>query len=146
MQYAPSKLKLGLAVLLAAALLACTGHRESGSAEPPESPQGAIALNWERPMSRTDGSSLGAAEIAGYRLYLGERPGEYTRVIDVEDPRQTSTILTELEPEKTYFIAISTVDRDGRESPKSRELRQVAKPLAETEAALREHLRTRRHG
>lgn len=146
MQHVPPKLKLALAGLLAAGLIACAGPPEPSSAAPPAQPEGAIALNWDPPMSRTDGSSLGVSEIAGYRLYLGERPGEYNRVIDIEDPRQTTTILTELEPDKTYFIAIATVDLSGRESPKSRELRQVAKPLAEAETALREYLRARRHG
>jgi fibronectin type 3 domain-containing protein len=97
--------------------------------------EGAIELDWQRPEDRMNGAPLGPTEIAGYRIYLGDAPDRYTRTIDVKDPTQTRYLLRGLEAGKEYYVAITTIDSAGRESPKSEDVALAAAPLTDTQFA-----------
>jgi fibronectin type 3 domain-containing protein len=137
---------LSLALSVTALLAACANPPPQ-PAEPMQSSmhaeqrnvEGAIALDWQAPSDRTDGSTLSKRDIAGYRIYLGASPGDHTKVMEVTDPKQTHIIVSGLETDREYYVAITTVDSQGRESPKSREVREVAKPVEEVQTALEEH-------
>lgn len=141
MRSLPPRLALCLALLAAALLAACAPPMETARERPQQSlratapaGQGGIALTWEPPQDRTDGTPLPHREIAGYRVYMGKQPGELALAAEVE-PARTSVVIDGLEPDRQYFIALTTLDRDGRESPKSREIRETARPLQELRMA-----------
>lgn len=97
--------------------------------------EGAIELEWQAPKDRLDGAPLAPSDIAGYRIYIGAEPGQSQQVITVDDPRQTEELLRGLESGDTYYIAISTVDRHGQESPKTEEISLVASPISDQQIA-----------
>lgn len=97
--------------------------------------EGALELEWQPPQNRLNGTPLRSSDIAGYRLYIGEKPGQPERVIDVDDPRQTHQLLRGLKPGEKYYVAITTVDRQGQESPKSEEISLLAEPLTAAQIA-----------
>lgn len=106
------------------------------------SQEGAIALEWQLPRERLDGTPLSSSDIAGYRIYIGNRPGHTGRVIAIDDPQQTRVLLRGLKPGHRYHVAISTVDREGLESPRSTESRLVAAPITEEQVAAFERERS----
>lgn len=97
--------------------------------------EGAIELEWQAPKDRLNGAPLSPADIAGYRIYIGEQPGQSKRVVTIDNPRQTEQLLRGLKPGDKYYVAISTVDRQGQESPKSEEISLVASPITEQQIA-----------
>jgi len=102
-----------------------------GCAQPtrPPAADGAVTLEWATPSTRMDGGRLSAAEIAGYRIYVGEHPDQPQRVIEVDDPSRTHHVVDGLRPGQRYYFALSTIDAGGRESPKSGWIRREAVPL-----------------
>lgn len=135
---------LPLAAVAAFALLlgGCAAIRDTSTPTSPPGEQavaaqeeGVIELEWEPPQDRLDGAPLQQSEIAGYRIYVGEAPGQHTRTVEIENPRQTSYLLRGLQPGKEYYIAISTVDRRGQESPKSDEIEMAAAPATDSQFA-----------
>lgn len=119
----------------------CAPIRDTSTAAPPPDEQavatqeGVIELEWEPPQDRLDGVPLRQSEIAGYRIYVGETPGQHTRTIEIKNPVQTSYMLRGLQPGKEYYVAISTVDRQGQESPKSNEIEMAAAPVTDSQFA-----------
>jgi hypothetical protein len=74
-----------------------------------------IALSWVAPVEREDGTPISMADIAGYRVYFGIREGEYTNEVDVHGSDNMQVSVDRL-PTGTYYIVVTTVDSDGRES------------------------------
>ena len=72
-------------------------------------------LSWTAPTERADGSALALSAIAGYRVYYGLETGIYHGQIDINDYIATQSQLPSL-PSGEYFIVITTIDTDGRES------------------------------
>jgi len=60
-------------------------------------------------------------DLAGYRVYLGERSRHYYEVYGVG--LQTAFTLQELKPGKTYYMAVTAYDLYGNESRYSEEAR-----------------------
>jgi hypothetical protein len=80
---------------------------------------GGFKLSWSRPTTNIDGSRL--ADLAGYRVHLGIRPGAYTSIIDVNNPAQTTYTFNQLNA-GTYYVALTAVNRSGLESERTAEL------------------------
>ncbi len=108
-----------LQMLAALSLSACSGGGGGGGSA-------AITLTWEAPYERVDGSALGLSEIAGYRIYYGERTNVYSKRIDIDDPTVTEIVVQGIIPEGDYFIVMTTIDSAGRESPWSEPELQVS--------------------
>ncbi len=109
----------GLKCVLMAAFvlpLASCGGGGSGS-----SGGGSGALSWVAPSQRQDGAALQLSEIKSYRVYYGESTGVYSGQIDINDPTSTAEKLNGI-PSGTYFVVMTTVDIDGRESVYSSEV------------------------
>lgn len=111
-------LKHVLVPLIIVLLVACSGGDGSsilgtGSAS--------AVLSWAAPSTREDNSELKLSEIAGYRIYYGVETGKYVGVINVDDPTATENKLTGI-PSGAYFVAMTTIDVDGRESVFSQEV------------------------
>jgi hypothetical protein len=128
------------ATAISAALLlgGCTIPSRTTGTTPTErvpAQEGALELEWQPPQNRLNGAPLRPSDIAGYRLYIGEKPGQPERVVDVDDPMQTHQLLRGLKPGEKYYVAITAVDRQGQESPKSKEISLLAEPLTATQIA-----------
>jgi hypothetical protein len=76
---------------------------------------GAAELNWTPPATRSNGDPLSFAEIAGYTLYYGVAPGNYSNSISIDDASTTSVSVADL-PLGTYYFAVTARDTGGRES------------------------------
>ena len=76
-----------------------------------------IALSWEMPAEREDGSYLSPEEISGYQIYL-----EFTDAM-IKEQMQVSSETLNLElhdmPSGNYRFAIATIDSDGTEGQAS---------------------------
>ena len=82
---------------------------------------GGITLRWSAPAQREDGSALSMAEIAGYRVYYGATQGSYTDEVVINTASTMNVTLSDLAA-GTYYIVVTAVDVDGRESAFSREV------------------------
>ena len=105
-----------LALILIFPLISCSsggggggGGGDAGSA---------VILNWVAPSEREDNSGLSLSEIAGYRIYYSAESGGYQsqNKLDVNDGSVTQAQISGLLPSGTYYIAVTTVDTEGRES------------------------------
>ena len=76
---------------------------------------GEIALSWIAPAEREDGTPISMAEIAEYRVYFGRSPGDYTDRVSINNASIMNAKLSGLAP-GTYYIVVTAVDSDGRES------------------------------
>lgn len=102
-----------LTFLLSLFLSACSG----GGGDATE------GLSWSVPTEREDGSALAFSDIAGYRIHYGLETGIYTDKIDINNHKTTQVQLSSLRiPSDKYFVVITTIDTDGRESVISSEV------------------------
>ncbi len=81
----------------------------------------AKTFSWAAPAAREDESPIAMSEIAGYRIYFGTETGNYTQSIEVNDAYIDTIKLDELNAAATYYIVVTTVDTEGRESAYSTE-------------------------
>jgi VCBS repeat-containing protein len=80
-----------------------------------------IVLSWTAPAEREDNSALTLSEIAGYKVYYGSDPGQYTNNVSINDATATGYTFTDF-PADTYYFAVTTIDTDDRESQYSTEI------------------------
>ena len=122
-------LRLGylLALILLLPLVACSGA-DSGLSSSSSSDGGLSSTNsnvsnltWVAPSEREDGTGLSPSEIASFRIYYGVTSGDYSDTIDIDDHTATQAVLAGL-PSGSYFVAVTVVDVDGRESLYSAEV------------------------
>lgn len=59
-------------------------------------------------------------DLAGYKVYIGEKSRQYTAVFNVG--KRTRYSLAELSPDKTYYLAVTAYDASGNESALSQEV------------------------
>ncbi len=76
---------------------------------------GAAVLSWVAPSEREDATVLSLSEIAGYRIYYGVESGIYQDPIVINDHTATQAQLSGISS-GAYFVVMTTVDVDGRES------------------------------
>ena len=114
-----SRLRYLLALILVLPLVACSGG--DGGLSSSTDLSGSAKLSWVAPSAREDNSVLVLSDIAGYRVYYGVTSGDYSDTIDINDHTATQAVLDGL-PSGTYFVAVTTVDVDGRESTYSAEV------------------------
>ena len=79
---------------------------------------GSGTLSWTIPTEREDGKDLPLDQIGGYRIYYGLVEGDYLGHIDISD-NLADEYLVEGIPSGKYFVVMTTVDIDGRESMRS---------------------------
>ena len=85
---------------------------------------GEVLLAWTPPTTNVDGSPLN--DLAGFMIYYGAYPGNYTRSIDLPDPGATNYTVTNLTDGGTYFFAVTAYDTSGNESDYSNEVGKTA--------------------
>ncbi len=81
---------------------------------------GDVTLEWRRPTQNEDGSPL--TDLAGYRIYYGDRSGRYADSIGLMTPDALSHAV--VLPSGDYFLAMTAVDTEGNESAFSNEVRR----------------------
>ncbi|MQM36509.1 hypothetical protein KBTX_00494 [wastewater metagenome] len=79
----------------------------------------AIAVQWNAPSERTDGTSLAMSEIDGYRIYWAESGQSLQAGARIDDAYQTEYVIEGLESGTTYRIAVTAIASDGGESDRS---------------------------
>ena len=111
------RLRYLLALMLVFPLFACSGDDDGLS----NSSSSSAKLGWVAPSVREDNSVLVLSDIAGFRIYYGTSSGNYSSTIKIDDHTETQAALDDL-PSGTYFVAVTTVDVNGRESLYSAEV------------------------
>ncbi len=80
-----------------------------------------ITLSWVAPAEREDNSALSLSAIAGYKVYYGTSQGQYANSITINDSDAVGYTIVDL-PAGTYYLVVTTIDTDGRESQQSSEV------------------------
>ena len=80
--------------------------------------EGAVTLTWSPPVQNDDGSPL--TDLAGYRIYYGTQSGNYSEVIEIDNPG-ISTYVVENLPPATYFFSSTAFNEALVESAYSNE-------------------------
>ena len=120
-----SRLKFLLALVLIVAQASCTGG-SGGDSGNPEVVAGIetiniMGLSWTMPSTREDGAPLQLSEIASFHIYYGTEAGDYQNQVDIDDPSAESAQIEAL-PSGTYYVVLTAIDHDGRESVYSSEI------------------------
>jgi len=74
---------------------------------------GSATLSWQPPTTNTNGSAL--TNLAGYKVYWGTSPGNYSGSTTVMNPGLTSYVVGGLTP-NTYYFAVTALNGSGTES------------------------------
>lgn len=75
---------------------------------------GTASLSWLPPTQNTDGSSI--SNLAGYKIYYGTEIGNYTDVINIDNPGVANYVIENLLAGYTYYFVLTAYDADGNES------------------------------
>jgi hypothetical protein len=86
---------------------------------------GSLSLSWVAPVARADGTPLSLADIDGFHIYYGNKPGSYPYRVKVTDGTAQRATLKNL-ASGTYYIVMTTYDLDGRESSHSGMVKKTA--------------------
>jgi hypothetical protein len=79
---------------------------------------GRATLSWNRPTKNTDGTRL--TNLAGYKIYYGTSPGNYSEIIDVG--KATTHTIADLTDGFTYYFVATAYNTSGYESGYSNEV------------------------
>jgi hypothetical protein len=79
----------------------------------PGAAPGAVTLSWMPPTENEDGSYL--VDLAGYWIYWGNNPGQYTNWMRIDNPGLASIVIEDLVP-GTWEFAMTSFNAAGVES------------------------------
>jgi hypothetical protein len=79
---------------------------------------GSVTLAWSPPLQNDDGSAL--TDLAGYRIYYGTQSGNYSEVIEIDNPGISTYVVQNLPP-ATYFFSSTAFNQGLVESDYSNE-------------------------
>jgi hypothetical protein len=79
---------------------------------------GSVELSWVPPTVNSDGTPL--TNLAGYKVYWGTEPGEYSNSVTINNPGLVTYVLENLVPDTYYFVA-TAFNVEGAESDPSAE-------------------------
>ena len=125
-----SRLKYLLSLVLIFSLVACAGGdggvggdgNLSGLISNPDGSIAALSLTWVAPSEREDNTGLSLSEIAGFRIYYGTETGNYQNQFEVNDGSADHAQIVDVPQSGAYYLVMTTIDTDGRESSYSSEL------------------------
>jgi len=80
-----------------------------------------IKLSWVAPAEREDNSALPLSAIAGYKVYFGTTQGQYSHSVSISDGSATGYTFNDFAA-ATYYVVVTTIDTEGRESQYSSEV------------------------
>jgi len=119
--YKFSRLSYLLALILVLPLVACSGGDGGSASAPNMSASNVLGVSWSAPLFREDGTDLALRDIAEYRVYYGTETGDYQNQ-EVIDGHSTLEVQLSGVPSGTYYVVVTAVDADGRESIYSAEV------------------------
>ena len=82
---------------------------------------GSFSVVWVPPSARDNGESLSLSEIASFRIYYGTSPGVYQNHMEIDNAGTNQTTMNNMNS-GTYYLVVTTIDTDGRESGYSDEM------------------------
>jgi hypothetical protein len=77
-----------------------------------------VTLSWVPPTLNTDGTPI--KNLAGFKIYYGNRSGQYSEILSVPGARVTSAVIEGLAP-ATWYFAVRAYTTEGVESADSAE-------------------------
>jgi len=80
---------------------------------------GAALVSWTPPTENTDNSAL--TDLAGFKIYYGNNPGDYDKTITIDNPGLTSYMVENLATSDWYFV-MTAFNISGVESSYSAEV------------------------
>ena len=83
------------------------------SVEVTQTALGSMTLSWTPPTENDDGSQL--TDLAGYKLYYGTSPGNYTNQVRIDNPGISVYVIDNLLPD-TYYVVATAFNATGDES------------------------------
>jgi hypothetical protein len=83
---------------------------------------GTALLSWTPPTQNSDGSTL--TDLAGYRIRYGTASGDYSDVVEINNPGITSHLIENLPSAEYYFVMVA-FNGSGIESTYSAEVSKV---------------------
>jgi hypothetical protein len=86
---------------------------------------GSFSLSWTAPVTRSDGTPLSLADIAGFRIYYGDSSGNYPNSVNIPDGTAQAATVSDV-PVGTHSVVMTTYDVNGRESDYSAEIIKTA--------------------
>ena len=114
-----SRLKCLLTLALILSLVACSGG--DGGTGNTSGSNAVLKLAWVAPSERADNTVLSLSEIKGYRIYYGTEKGNYQNQFEVNDSSAQQAQIAGV-PAGDYYLVMTTIDVDGRESAYSQEV------------------------
>jgi hypothetical protein len=78
-----------------------------------------VTIAWDAPALKDDGTVL--TDLAGYRLYYGQRSGDYPYMLEIDDPAATMAVLT-LPADGTWYVSAKSYRINGVESRPTAEI------------------------
>lgn len=108
---------VALLVMVGLFLTACGEVVSVGEIDPGDGGPNSLMLSWTAPTTNEDGSSLD--DLAGYKLYYGTQPGQYTQVVTVG--AYTTAEIGDLDA-GTWYLTVTAYDIYGNESDFSNEI------------------------
>lgn len=97
------------------------GTSPGGSTTTGTTATGSFSLRWTAPVARNDGTSLPLSSIGGYRIYYGNKTGNYPSRVNITDASANSATVSNL-ASGSYYVVMTTVDTAGIESRYSGEV------------------------
>ena len=79
-----------------------------------------VTVSWTIPTTNEDGSPL--TDLAGFKVYYGNRQGVYPESTTVLNPGVSSLVVDNLSFDTTYYFAVVAIDEFGNESEFSEEV------------------------
>jgi len=92
------------------------------SVEVVQTATGTATLSWDAPTTNEDGTTLD--NLAGFRVYYGTAPGDYTQSTTIGNPGITTYVVENLTP-NTWYFATTAYNTRGIESDFSNEVSKV---------------------
>ena len=77
---------------------------------------GAVTISWLPPTENVSGTAL--TNLAGYRIYYGTSASSLTQVVNITNPGLATYVLSDL-PAATWYFALTSVNSNGVESPRT---------------------------
>ncbi len=98
--------------------LTCDGAGGSAVAMISVQVNASVTLSWQPPAQNVDGTPL--TDLAGYRIYYGQQPRNYTESFPINGTSRSDYSLTLSSGD--YYFAMTAIDADGNESGYSNEV------------------------
>ena len=101
-------------------VLAGCGSPSGSSGSAGENNDGRALVSWMPPTENTDGSAL--VDLAGYRIYYGGSPNNYSSTITIDNVGLTSLLVEGLPPSSDLYFVMTAFNTEGIESSYSEEV------------------------